>query len=396
MFDSICLGRNDFLGGTIDFGRLAEALVFYRQVHFLADRETFASLVRTCGIDVVLELSDLGALHIHYSENLTAVGTLDISTPAERHALAIIKGQHQNFLTDATQFLDSYCGSSGKGRSKTLRQFTRIVESFEHSAELLDHVRLDLLDPTYIRASVGGILASLAADYAPPDPLVFDITRGADGFFRVTTNVDFAAANVSYHRRVIPEHSTLSPAFLIAQLLGTRASLEAASRLSADLCLGPVSSVIGANKIASLIKAHENNTAARQHFTEMVIGNARAIGDAVTSGERNFADVLKLVKAGQKFKEWLKNQNQSFDLYQEYCREVTRVAWADKLPPKAMRWLLINAANIAVGATTSPPIALAIGSVLSAADSFLLDRLLNGWRPNQFVDGPLRDFVKVD
>lgn len=36
-----------------------------------------------------------------------------------------------------------------------------------------------------------------------------------------------------------------------------------------------------------------------------------------------------------------------------------------------------------------------IGGVVSrAADAFLLDRFLKGWRPNHFVDGRLKPFLK--
>jgi hypothetical protein len=30
---------------------------------------------------------------------------------------------------------------------------------------------------------------------------------------------------------------------------------------------------------------------------------------------------------------------------------------------------------------------------VSGIDTFLLDRVLHGWKPNQFVDGALADFI---
>ena len=33
------------------------------------------------------------------------------------------------------------------------------------------------------------------------------------------------------------------------------------------------------------------------------------------------------------------------------------------------------------------------GAALGAADSFLIDHLIKGYRPNQFVNGPLAKFV---
>jgi hypothetical protein len=395
MFESICVGRQDFLGGTVDFGRLAEALVFYQRVHFLADGETFKSLVRTCGSDVVLELSRMGSLTIHFAENTPAAATLDIDTPMERHGLITVKGQNQNFLTQATKFFEEYCGPSGKGFNKILKQFSRSVQTFEHPKSVLEYVQSDLADRGYVRASVQGLLSALAPEYQQPNPLVFDVNLGSDGHLRVNTNVEFHAVNESYHRRVSPEHSSLSRSAILAHLLTTRSNLEVASDISADLALGPVSSIIGANKIAKVVEAHEKNRDALDRFVDFAVDDSRAIGQAISNRERNFSDVLRLVQEAQKFKDWLRKQDESVDLCKEYCREVSRVDWADKLPPKTFRMLLFNAAGLAISASISPMAGIAAGLGLSVADYFLLDKLLRGWRPNQFVNGPLREFIKT-
>jgi len=44
-------------------------------------------------------------------------------------------------------------------------------------------------------------------------------------------------------------------------------------------------------------------------------------------------------------------------------------------------------ASAAAGAAT------AVG--IAAADGFLLDKVLKGWRPNQFLEGPLKDFIGI-
>jgi hypothetical protein len=36
------------------------------------------------------------------------------------------------------------------------------------------------------------------------------------------------------------------------------------------------------------------------------------------------------------------------------------------------------------------------GISVGAADSLLLDRLIKGWKPNQFIDGPIREFTSID
>jgi len=246
-----------------------------------------------------------------------------------------------------------------------------------------------------MRASVQGILSAIAPEYVQPHPLVFDAVRGSDGDFRVETNVSFVEANEAYHRRVSPTDSLLSPALILAHLARARGALRIASGLSSDVSLGSIGAVIGANKIADVLRTHEGNRDVLEHFAEFTVSDSRAIGAAIASRQRDFVDLLKLVQGAKKFKEWLAKQQESNDLCAEYCREVSRLDWADKLPPKTIRWLLFNALGLAVGATTSPVVGGAIGVGLSAADSFLLDKLLKGWKPSQFVEGPLKEFIKI-
>lgn len=104
--------------------------------------------------------------------------------------------------------------------------------------------------------------------------------------------------------------------------------------------------------------------------------------------------MLRLVTSGLKFKDWLKKSSQDGDVVKEYCREVTRAEWADKLPPKAARWAIFAAASTAAGVLLSPLTGAVVGAGLSVGDSFLVDKLIKGWKPNQFVNGPLKEFVK--
>jgi hypothetical protein len=93
----------------------------------------------------------------------------------------------------------------------------------------------------------------------------------------------------------------------------------------------------------------------------------------------------------------MKKHRDNKDQRSDYCREVARVDWADKLPSKPLRWLLVNAAATALSGATGHPIAGAVvANAISAADAFLLDKILKGWKPNQFIEGPLQQFLKLN
>lgn len=58
-----------------------------------------------------------------------------------------------------------------------------------------------------------------------------------------------------------------------------------------------------------------------------------------------------------------------------------------------MRWSIFAAANLALGLATTPVAGVVGGLGLSVLDSLLLDKIVKGWRPNQFIEGELRHFV---
>jgi len=121
-----------------------------------------------------------------------------------------------------------------------------------------------------------------------------------------------------------------------------------------------------------------------------------SIRNAVNTGQRTIGDVIRLVEKAEKFKDWLKNQKEGADLRNAYLSAVTHIDWAEKFPPRALRWLIFAAASGVTGLVLNPLTGALAGAALSATDSFLIDRLVKGWKPNQFVDGPLKSFLGPD
>lgn len=70
----------------------------------------------------------------------------------------------------------------------------------------------------------------------------------------------------------------------------------------------------------------------------------------------------------------------------EYCREVTKDSIIDKLPSKAIRWSVFTGAGAVGDLLLTPGIGTISGLVLSVLDGLFLDKLLKGWKPNQFVE----------
>ena len=78
----------------------------------------------------------------------------------------------------------------------------------------------------------------------------------------------------------------------------------------------------------------------------------------------------------------------------EYFKSVTAGSWIDRLGTKASRWIITTGLATAVETLYPTGLAMAAAQGASLFDATLLDRVLKGWRPNQFVEGRLADFVR--
>jgi hypothetical protein len=391
MFDSICIKRqDDFTGIPIDLGFLAEALLFYQRVHIVADGDVLKFLLRTCGTDVLLELLRAGTMTMTYLENGTGIRTHDKNTSKERHDF--ITWEYRGFALQnvALGTLQQLTGKSGKGR-RLAQRFLTLIKPVRFLQGASEEAVLDLQDGEYVRTAIAALLNHFVPEYSQPSPLLFDVVRD-DAFFRLITNVDFDTVNSFYHSRVPVEQSSLDAPLLLGVLVASREDVRSASEITADLAVPPSHSIVARCKFDEVIRKRTKSQEVIGHFQDFVL-DGRSIGEAVNSGSRNMADVLQLVDKARKFKEWIKNQPEDAKLRDEYCKELMRLSWVDQLPAKSIRWALFTAAATTIGLLSSPPVGVASRVALSASDKFLVDRLIRGWRPNHFVQGPLRNFI---
>jgi hypothetical protein len=382
MFEGICISRQEPFGMGIDIGFLAEALVFYQRVLIVADGEMFKAIVRICGHETIIEMMEMGILTIDFIENIPVV--------SQDYDFGLVSSEVLKYQHVAPQLLQELTGKSGKGR-RIANRMAKLVRPVQCDPTLPDLTRQDASDSDYVEDVARSLLEHFVPEYQIPSPCVFRFHRSSQTC-TLETNIDFEKANVFFKRRTDVSDATLTPAYLLSYLAETRKTLTHSAEFSTDLAVSTPISVTATCKFKNLIEGRGASEKQIQAFEDLVFRDSRCIREAVNSGDRTFDDVLRLVTAGMKFKEWLNKTAHNGDVVKEYCREVTRIDWAEKLPPKAARWAIFAAASAAAGFVLTPVAGAAVGVGLSAGDYFLLDKVVKGWKPNQFVNGPLKDF----
>jgi hypothetical protein len=208
----------------------------------------------------------------------------------------------------------------------------------------------------------------------------------------IETNLDFARAN-RFYRRVVPDAKFDKASVLVGVFRGL-ADLRTAATFSDEMAVSPGALAIAELKFEKLLSKHTQSAGKIEAFQEWTCENGRAIREAVAEKRYDFDDILRLAEQAGRFKDWLAKQPDTADLRREYLTAASNVGWAEKLPLKVVRFLLFTSIGGALSLAATPVGGVVAGAALNALDYFLVDQLIKGWKPNQFVEGPLKDFVR--
>ena len=403
MFETAILRKHGQAFTGVDPGLIAETLLFYSNVHIVAHFGVLVELLRTLGADTLLRLLDDRIVTFTYLRSDFGVATVDQSG-LEFHGFVSMRLEgHQSGkrkLTSEESVQLAFERALGRSWPKR-RLARRFIDkfAFRQNVDVPDSpdgvpglAFADLCDAAYVQDAVKAALVSLVPSYVAPADFRFEIVRGKTDFL-IDHNINLTALNAGFRQLNPASDVTITPALISGYLLEARVDLQLASGYMAEIVTNSATASVVRRKLAAIMEKRDRNISEIEIFQEVQLRNARAIREAVNSGEHSFEDFLALLEKAEKFKGWLRSRNPDANLLDEYYKSVKAESWIEKLPSKGIRFLL-TAGLAGVLETLFPSgIGVASGIGLGAADALLLDRLLRGWRPNQFIEGPLQRFA---
>jgi hypothetical protein len=408
LFDFVVFRRT----GTqtvVDLGLLAETLLFYHKVHIVFDAGSLLEFIRTIGLSQLVGLLGREGVTGSFQRDTTGVVT-NTAGGVVLHNCAIFRvsgDQETKNFTDKG-FVESVLRRELGHSRETKRLLRKFIERITFSPlphhgqgieDILGACENDLADESFLRDSVEKIFMNNVPGGHLPSRWDFRVhfvgTRyGEQPQFAVETNLNFDALNAVYHQRVPPSHSSLTPAYFITFIISAREAEYIASKHMSELIIDPVTSSVVRLKCLELMRKRDKQCTETDLFQNMTFQDSRTIREALNSGERTFDEFLRLLDKASKFKKFLAGQNPERGLLESFTSELTKEDWVNKLPRKVTR--IVLASGLGVAAETLFPtggISTIIGFGYSAFDSLLLDKLVKGWRPNQFIDDQLIPFV---
>jgi hypothetical protein len=227
----------------------------------------------------------------------------------------------------------------------------------------------------------------------PPPGWRFEVVPAGDRL-RVLSNLDYETLTERVRARFGADHN-LTPALLLDFLHQARVDLYLASRTGSELLTSELSSKLIRHRLRNAVQLASTNSLGDIELFQSVVLQGHRLGDAIRSGHKTLDQTLQLVERAQRFRSWLAERSPDSNLLTEYYAAVTQRSWIERLPGKNLRFAIFTGLGIAIDAVVPTGIGTALGLAASAADTYLVDKLVKGWNPGQFVDRDLAPFLGV-
>lgn len=395
MFERVVL-RRSLDGPAITAGEIAEALLFYQNVHIVLDYSSLVGLIKTIGMRLILRVLSLPDVKATYIEEITGTRTEQTLSGPEYSLIAFMFTGHKDVGHLGSRkrrleyVLERHGYSKSEARQLTERfrrsvRYKKLSDDYYIKGGLISAARADLLDTEYVDGA-SRIAAQNLLGQVPLPPDFFFKVHAAGDRFRADTNLDFGLVS-QIRQAKDPNAGEYTPAHIASELLNASVGLVFVGHYGGDFYTSETESKIIDLRQRYLLHRFKRDRSELSQFREVVLQGSPSIADVINRGDRSFEEFLELLSAARKFKQWLKNKSPDESLVAGYLEDVTAIGWLSRVPGKALRYVI---------GTVAGAIDPATGLTISAGDSFLLEKLIGGWRPNHFIARKIKPFAGTD
>jgi hypothetical protein len=393
VFEKVVLRRSE-LGNAVTAGQIAEALLFYQNVHLIIDRASLGQLVRQLGAGTLLSLLQRADCTGVFCEETLGTRSEAVGLMQAHDFIAFTLTGHEALGSfrnreDQVAYILQNEGVPNSDARRFAKAFLRYAPSrrlsgdFYISGGITKAARRDLKDGDYVRAAVNAALARSEGVEPLGAALRFDILDSDLGMY-VFSNVDFGSVNAR-RAGLCPPREAITPAHLLSHILEARADLALAAFYGGDFVSSEITSSIVELRYAEILRRGRLNEQQRAHFHQVTLPDYPSLRETIDSGQRSFAEFLLLLDKATRFKEWLRTAAVDEGLLRSYTAALSKEGWIQSVPAKTARYLFTATLE------QQNPV---LGAVAAIADNFIVEKLLGGWRPNHFVDNRLGPFIR--
>ncbi|WP_417266394.1 hypothetical protein [Brumimicrobium sp.] len=368
-----------------DLGQVAECMLFYERVNLICNFGFFIKLINSNQVYSFIDLMKTEGLNVYISDNVFAFGNSKI-IPDWNNIVLTSNSAHLSQFERLERMIVKTTGRRGYGRRLT----SKIIDNsspFENKAEVMQHVLADFEDNVYMKRAIAYSANEYIVNGKIESELVeFDLKK-INGGILLKTNLNTEFIESKEGQRAFDNIT------ILGNVLDTRADANIATEFGSDISTSNINTLLLEYKVNDILTRSSKNRTSLNNFSKLYLPNGKPIRNAINSNERSLTEFMRLLEKADKFKSWLNNFDGDKDILTEYYNAVSKESWVDKLPAKGFRWTFFTGAGILSDIAASGGLGTLIGIGLSLGDTFLLDKMIKGWKPNSFIDNEVAKFL---
>lgn len=396
MLELSMIHRPGILGGKQNVGRILETMLYYERVHLMMSAQMFTGLWDVLGPD------DLGALLGHPTITTTLTPEMlgiknEVGAAVMTHRPVAIKlagrgGKTIHAKDDVgtlVQLLEGLPNRPGGTRAQVyklvkLTQTSRYAEILGGQIESRERLVSLARDQDTLKLFLRGW--AIANGQTVNESAILHAQIAV-----IELGEEFMiSSTVPLEQMVAGWKPTDTWGNILGSVQDYAVDLYLSNAHSADIVTAPEIAEIASTRVDLSLQRARKNSDKISAFEEMVFDEAHGFADAFNDGLISFAEALKVIDQSRRFRTWTKGLAPDADLITEYHRAVTKETILKNLPASVARFVMFNGAGMA-----ADTIASGAGLLASAIDTFIVEHVFSGWRPNVFVRNVQKTLAKA-
>ena len=367
-------------------GQLAECLLFYDQVNLVTSIDDMAKLITTIGFDELVELSHFGLRIITTDLTLGILPFPDLHNPYEVRVSPLLLENEDLTHRYLSKSINAALHVSGAELESHISKLRELTTLYTLSKEITNQIHQEALSP-FAALLLYKELESKGAGHLLLDGTLQYKFSGNEESLKLETNMSdsFVAKEIERLQvKQILDHNR----FLL-NLATSMVFLHQSACFDGEMMTSTSEERTIALKLNSLKGFVNNGMHDFQIIQKLANPEYHSIAATIDQKRKTFRDLIQLLEKAQRFKEWKQVIPNEADFLAEYSKAVAiESKWKDKVFVKTGRWLITSTIG------TIPLVGTIAGPAASAIDTFVIDKIMKKWTPNQFLQSDVREFVK--
>ncbi|MCK8493123.1 hypothetical protein M0L20_14735 [Spirosoma sp. RP8] len=406
MLESIAINRHTHpnLDQPFSIGHLAECLLFYGKVDAVISPTELEEIFRKCDISILISLMASGILNLHI--RLSSFGSSQTpGTSRINYGVYSVRGDTLPKRVVNT-LLKVY--NDGYKCQKYAERILPYLYEFDDEYDLVDGF---LGDSRFTTNAFREVVKQIFPDYPIPLDLKFNLHKVekrdipnelvAKATFETDTNFDLDQFEADLRARRVEGHQDFTVTFMMKAAAAIQ-DIDVASEFQSELSTEEANNIIVQKAILNLDEYQPNNEKVITEFNQHIIQDCPSIADTINSGLRSFDEYMYLFEKSHKFRDWIRNahDNEDHSLIRNYINEIEAESFTDGKFYKLLKFIVVSA-PLALRPFSIPGaselVTNAANLVTGTAFDVFTDKIatrFNKWKPNQFVNNDLREFLK--